>query len=183
MALTVYHPNFSHHTNRWWFRWSNLWVCRSTSCASMAASSSSADVAASTSDFDGASMASQHVYKPHTCKVCNTSFGFFSHLAYIDKDTREFAVNSDTTLTKAVRRSEGTGFRNLAEQDRTVVLACWSCCSSFHNKTYAVFFGSDNKVKLTSEWSNKSKSTKRCAISNAKLNKVMSGLMKKKEKR
>ena len=148
----------------------------------MAASSSSADVAASTSDFDGASMASQHVYKPHTCKVCNTSFGFFSHLAYIDKDTREFAVNSDTTLTKAVRRSEGTGFRNLAEQDSTVVLACWSCCSSFHNKTYAVFFGSDNKVKLTSEWSNKSKSTKRCAISNAKLNKVMSGLMRKKKR-
>ena len=148
----------------------------------MAASSSSADVGTSTSHFHGASMASQRVDKAHTCKMCGTAFVFYSHLAYIHEDTRNFADHSDTTLTRAINRSEGRGFRNLAEQQSTVVLACWSCCGTFHNKQYGIVSTADNKVKLSSEWKNKSKATKRCGISSAKLKKVMSVLEEKQQR-
>ena len=145
----------------------------------MAAASSSADVAESTSDFDGASMASQRVNKSHTCTMCGTSFVFFSHLAYIHKGTHLFAGHCDTTLTKAIRLSQERGFCNLADQDNTIALVCWSCCGILHGETYGTAYGQDNKVKLTSKWMNKSKATKQCAISDAKLKRVMSGLEEK----
>ena len=126
----------------------------------MDAAPASTDAAGS--DFDGASMASQHVAKPHTCNMCNTSFVFYSHLAYIDKTTKQFA----------------SGFRSLVETGDEVVLACWFCCGQLHGKTYGRA-QSDGKVKLTSEWSNKSKGTKPCAISNKKLTRVMAGLEQK----
>lgn len=125
--------------------------------------------------FDGASAAAQQ--EPaldHQCARCGQKFAFYSHLAFLTKEG-QFAGNRNTDITRAIEKGAGLSFENKFEGSE-VVLTCWQCCQKLHGVEYR------KDGKLTSEWQNKQRATKRTKMPPSKLARVLNVLDQQMEK-
>jgi hypothetical protein len=120
-------------------------------------------------DFAGASaMSQQEPTTNHTCQKCLVGYAQYSHLAYLlPQKNNAFAQAKDTTITKAVEKSDSAASSNKRDDD-VVLLTCWKCCGDLHGVSYRHADG-----RLTSSWMNKAKASKRCNLSHAKLQRVL----------